>query len=313
MKNTYIKYIIFFLLLLSPIYLISDNHRKFDTDFLIHIRIYDEKDNKISRELKNIFSEQMDKFQRKLKHYPDIHVYIRISPNDKHYQQLIKDRSQVLEFSRGFTDLRTKEIFLKNPRSIRSLKTYSNLIMHEYIHLFIDWHWSDAPLWFHEGMAVYFSEGISFERYVDFMQFYAYKPTNLIKENPYTYPNNPHFYSAYYFQSAQAVKKLYQDNQKRFYELWDYKQIPFETAFYTIYQQSSQSFLKQFDQDIKKNFHSGIIFMVISAIWASLPILVVIGNIRKRRINKRIIEEWEKDQLEDQAFEYVLENNEEIE
>ena len=95
--------------------------------------------------------------------------------------------------------------------------------------------------------------------------------------------------------------------------MWIINRYPFETAFYTIYQQSSQSFLKQFDQDIKKNFHSGIIFYGDWCDMGFFPILVVIGNIRKRRINKRIIEEWEKDQLEDQAFEYVLENNEEIE
>ncbi|HPY96619.1 MAG TPA: hypothetical protein PL063_05360 [Candidatus Cloacimonadota bacterium] len=299
MKKMSYKKVICFILLLLPILIFANNQRKFDTDFLIHIRVYEEKDQKFAKELKIIFSEQMEKFQKRVKHYPDIHVYIRITPNDDYYKKLIKDRGRVLEFSEGFTDTHTKEIFLKNPRSIRSIKKYSELVLHEYIHLYVDYFWSDAPLWFHEGMAVFFSEGVSFERYSDFMQFYAYKPMNLIKENPYNYPENPHFYSPYYFQSAQAVKELYHNNSNAFYSLWDYSHVPFDSAFIKAFHKTTANYLTQYDQEVKKNFLNGIIFLVITLIWASLPILVIIGSLRKRRINQRILEDWEKDKLTD--------------
>ncbi len=281
----------------------ANEQRKFDTDFLIHIRIYDEKDEKFSRELKQSFSESMDKFQRKMKQFPDIHVYVRISKDDEHFASLIKNRNKVLEFSEGFTDLRSKEIFLKNPRSIRNIEKYQTILLHEYIHLFVAYHWADAPLWFHEGMAVYFSEGISFERYSDFMSFYAYKPMNLIKDNPMKYPENPHFLSPYYFQSAQAIRKLYLDYPKQFESLWDFRRFDFETAFINAFNMSVYAFVKNFDEVIQRNFLKGIIFMVISVIWFAVPVLVIIGAIRKKRMNRKIINEWENEVLED--FEYI--------
>ncbi|HOD54908.1 MAG TPA: hypothetical protein PKJ08_10300 [Candidatus Cloacimonadota bacterium] len=308
MKSFRLSLCVLVMLLIIPLSLFSSTKRKFDTDFLIHIRIYESKDEKYSRELKQLFSEQMDKFQRKIKQYPDIHVYIRISPNDKHYKELAKNRSRIVEFSDGFTDLRTKEIFLKNPRSIRDLQKYTELVLHEYIHLFISWYWPDAPLWFHEGMAVYFSEGISFERYSDFMRFYAYRPMNLIKDNPNSYPENPHFYSPYYFQSAQAVKKIYLDRQRDFEDLWDYKRMPFDKAFLSAFNSSTESFLNNFDHDIRKNFLNGILFLVITLIWSALPVLVIIGALRKKRISRDIIKDWEKEQLEE--YEYIPEGSE---
>ncbi len=304
---SYFKWFLLFLVFV-PMSLFANGQRKFDTDFLVHIRIYDSKDEKYSRELKQLFSEQMDKFQRKIKHYPDIHVYIRIAPNDKFYKELTQKRAQITSFSDGFTDLRTKEIFLKNPRSIRNLEDYSKLVLHEYIHLFVSWHWPDAPLWFHEGMAVYFSEGISFDRYSDFMKFYAYRPMNLIKDNPNTYPENPHFYSPYYFQSAEAVKKLYLDNPEHFEKFWDLRRMPFDMAFIRAFNTSTDTFLNNFDHNIRKNFLNGIIFMIITLIWSALPVLVIIGALRKKRISRTIIKDWEKEQLEE--FEYIPEGSE---
>lgn len=302
--SNYIKIVIFSLfMLLSCFDLHALKERKFDTDFLIHIRVYDEKDEKYAHELKMLFSERMDKFQKRVKHYPDIHVYIRITPNDKFYNDLIKSKAKILQFSQGFTDLRTKEIFLRNPRSIRNLDLYNQLVLHEYIHLFVNYYWQDAPLWFHEGMAVYFSEGITFDKYSNFMRLYAYKPINLIKEYPRTYPDNPHFYEAYYFQSAQAVRKLYDDQQEDFEELWDYNNLKFDDAYFKAFNSSWYIYINEFDSDIQKNFLNGIIFLVISLIWSTLPVLIIIGALRKKRINKKLMKDWEKDQL----FEYIPE------
>jgi hypothetical protein len=42
---------------------------------------------------------------------------------------------------------------------------------------------------------------------------------------------------------------------------------------------------------------------VISVIWFAVPVLVIIGAIRKKRMNRKIINEWENEVLED--FEYI--------
>jgi hypothetical protein len=285
--------------------LFAGNQRNFDTDFLIHIRIYDEKDQKFANELKMLFSEKMDKFQKKIKQFPDIHVYIRITPNDAFYKDLIKSKPKILEFSQGFTDLRTKEIFLKNPRSIRNLDEYNELVLHEYIHLFVNYYWADAPLWFHEGMAVYFSEGISFEKYSNFMRIYTYKPMNLLKEYPTVYPDKTSLYEAYYFQAAQAVKNLVDEEPDRFYSLWDKRNMKFNDAWFTNFNTSWYVYINNFDSQIQKNFLNGIIFTLISLIWMAIPFLIIIGAIRKKLINKRIMKEWEKTQIEEEPYIYI--------
>ncbi len=300
-----IVFVLFFPSLIS-----AKTIKKFDTEFLIHVKTYHPKDDKIAKEIKEKFSDNMDKFQRRMKQFPDIHIFIRIAPTNKYFEDWTKKRNKIAEFSDGFTDMRTKEIFLKNPAKYQSIERLHQVIMHEYIHLFINHYFYDAPLWFHEGMAVYLSEGISYERYYNFMKFYAFKQQNLIKATPYNYPDNLNLLEPYYFQSAQAVKTLITDQPKNFEEFWDKGngKNKFDDAFLLTFQTLPSSFLNNFDNSIHKLFYNGIVFIILTSIWSFLPIILILAVIRKHRKNKKILEEWENQEYEEPEKEYIPEN-----
>lgn len=286
--------------------------KKFDTEFLIHVKTYDTSDEKIGHEIKEVFAENMDIFQQKMKQFPDIHVFIRIAPDDAMYKDWTRKKGKAVEFSEGFTKTRTHEIFLRNPGRYGSLNHLHQVILHEYIHLFINYYYSDAPLWFHEGMAVWLSEGLTYERYYNFMRFFAFKQTNLIKAFPFSYPDNITQLEPYYFQSAQAVKALLSDHPKAFESFWDRNPARgrFEEAFMNTFLMTPETYLNHFDKQVQKLFYNGLVFIFLTLIWSLLPVVMVLAVIRKHRKNKKILAEWANDD-EMTEDDYILEESEE--
>jgi len=227
--------------------------------------------------------------------YLDIPVNVVIAPNSKVYEDWTSQQAAIMEFSTGFYNRRNRTIFLKNPRYLKNVSNIRKLLLHEYIHHFVFAYWKDPPLWFNEGMAVYFSKDMGIERELNFAKNYILGNSRPLKKMEKTYPANMIEWESFYAKSGLAVKYLYSKKRKTFYNLWDKAESTgnFEIAFLNSFFMTTKTFSDQFEDYSKNHFRAEILMASTGLIWGLLPIILVIGVIRKKIKNKKIVETWE--------------------
>lgn len=304
MKKYYISLSFLLLLFLFSfkLYAISDYEN------LIKVRIYHEKDERYISYIKSELAKEIVKFQMKVRAFPDIETIINIASDNDMYNSWIESKGRIFESSQAFCDLKSNEIFIRNPSVIRDNRKLITIILHEYIHLFVNYHWTDAPLWFHEGMAVYFSEGLSINKTFHFISNYAFHKTYLLKKYAYKYPDNPADYYPYYFQSAFVVKKMIDDYPNKFTDLFDYSgfNTKFNDAFQKAFLKTHEDFLSENEKRISRFFYFNIYFGVLSLMWIMFPVFLIIANVKKSIKNKKIIETWSLEILKEEIEEEIL-------
>ncbi len=233
-------------------------------------------------------------FQKKVGSYLDIPVNVVIAPDSKVYESWTKQQSAIMEFSTGFYNRRNQTIFLKNPKYLKNVSNIRKLLLHEYIHHFVFAYWIDPPLWFNEGMAVYFSNDMGIERELNFAKNYLLGNSRQLKKMEKRYPANMIEWESFYAKSGLAVKYLYSKKRKSFYRLWDKagQTGDFKGAFLNSFFMTTRTFSDQFEDYSKTHFRAEILMASTGLIWGVLPIILIIGVIRKKINNKKIVETW---------------------
>ncbi len=227
--------------------------------------------------------------------YLDVPVNVVIAPHDKVYDGWTQHHSAILEHSSGFYSRRNRTIFLKNPKYLKNIPNVRKLLLHEYIHHFVGSYWKDPPLWFNEGMAVYFSYDMGIERELNFAKNYILGNSLSLEQMKKTYPKNMIEWESFYAKSGLAVKYLYSNKRRSFYRLWDKAGSTgnFERAFLNSFFMTTRSFSEQFEDYSKTHFRAEILMASTGLIWGVLPLILIVGVIRKKIKNKKTVEIWE--------------------
>ncbi len=247
----------------------------------------------------SIFVIQLEKdiqsFQKSVGSYLDIPVNVVIAPDSKVYESWIHKHSAIMEFSSGFYNRRNKTIFLKNPKYLKNVSNIRKLLLHEYIHHFVGSFWKDPPLWFNEGMAVYFSDDMGIERELNFAKNYILGNSRRLDQMKNMYPENMIEWESFYAKSGLAVKYLYIKKRRSFYRLWDKAGTTgnFEGAFLNSFFMTVRTFSDQFEDYSKTHFRTGILMASTGLIWGVFPLILIAGVIRKKIKNKKTVERWE--------------------
>ncbi len=301
-----ISFILFFLFSCSITTLYSYNNY----ENYIRVRVYHEKDERFISEIKTNLAKSIVEFQMKIKSFPDIETIINIAPDEETFNNWLKSKRIVFENTQAFCDLEKSEIFVRNPKYLGDKRKLIQVLLHEYIHLFINYHWTDAPLWFHEGMAVYFSEGLNFNYVFNFMSTYAFHQNYLLKKYAYKYPENKADLIPFYFQSAFLIKKTLDESPNKLYNLFDHSGFNqrFSSSFLTAFNKTQEEFLFDFEKKIIRFFYFNLYFGFLSSLWIALPIVLIIARIRKKFKNKEILEKWELDLLKIEIEKTIKEN-----
>lgn len=244
------------------------------------------------------FDQEIADFQKAIGSYLDSKITIRIAADKKEYQAWTKDTSSIIEFSLAFYDRQRESIQLRHPSEIRSLTLLRKILLHEYIHHYVDKFWKNPPLWFNEGMAVYFSGDMGFDRELSFARNYILgnsRPLHLMR---YNYPRNQIEWESFYAKSALAVKYLYNEKREEFYRLWDFAESEedFYSAFQKAFYMSEYEFSAFFENFAKTRFRIEILLASTGIIWSLLPLLLIVGVIRKKIRNRRQRIEWSKEE-----------------
>lgn len=264
-------------------------------------------DEKLVNELGPQILDDIDRFQKTIGFYPDIQAVIIVSPDKQYYASLTSGYSGIIEFSEAFYSSSAGKIYIRNPRDLRDYSRLRKIILHEYIHLFIDSVFSRVPLWFHEGMAVYFSEGISFDRQVLFAKDHVLGNTEPLTEMREGYPESRARWQSFYTKSALALQYLYSNHKDNFFRLWELSEEieSFDSAFLQAFGMTTMMFSNQFEEHLKERFRIEILLSFTGFLWSLLPLILLVAYIRKRIKARRLRSQWENDFCCAQEKQYV--------
>lgn len=257
--------------------------------------IYQKGNQKIARQLAPPFYRNIVRFQKKIGLYTIVPVTVQILADDAE----IDSKQGIIEFSDAFYNRKKQIIFVKNPKIARRFTRLQEILLHEYIHHFIDFHYPNAPLWFHEGMAVYFSDGISYQRKLHFVKDKILGNSLPLKEMTHKYPENSIQWQSFYAKSALAVQFLLTHKKEEFYQLWEQasRTNDFNRSFLNAFFMSTQDFSHHFENYANKHFRIELLLASSTIIWALFPILFFIGLFRRRKQEKEIQTRWEEQEF----------------
>lgn len=144
-------------------------------------------------------------------------------------------------------------------------------------------------------MAVYFSGDMGIDRELNFAKNYILGNSRPLTQMKQGYPKNMIEWESFYAKSGLAVKYLYNKKRRSFYRLWDKARTTrnFETAFLSSFYMTTNTFSDVFEDYSKTHFRIEIILASTSIIWGVLPLVLIVGVIRKKIKNKKTVENWE--------------------
>lgn len=254
----------------------------------------------------NNLENRIEALQTKLGVYPDKKLLIRIAPSQKVYSEWAGGGRGIVENSEAFYRVAEQTMYIRSPRHINGTKQAEDIYLHEYIHFLTGLSFPDAPLWFQEGMAVYFSGQYQWQQEVGYSWDFLWGSRLPLKDMRRDYPENRMLWSQFYAKSAQVVRFMQSERKEAFERLWDRagEKERFAKAFRLSFYQSLSAFEEQYEITHKRQIWVQILLAYTSILWGLLPFILLPIWWWKRR-NK--IEETTE---EDDEWEYISEETE---
>ncbi|MDP2173255.1 MAG: hypothetical protein Q8M98_06675 [Candidatus Cloacimonadaceae bacterium] len=237
----------------------------------------------------NALDEHIDALQMSTGIYLDKRAEIFIVPDRESYQKLALGKERIVEFSDAFYSSSEGRIYIRSAVYVHD--NYFKILLHEYMHWFLDEVFSSAPLWFHEGMATRFANQLGYERYLYFMRerFWG-NDMNLFKMS-YRYPEEEHDWQMYYLHSYFAVKYMQERDEKAWNRFWSIaadahrrgEKIAFTPAFNMAFDLSLFDFQALYSRFSKKLAYQYLFIAINSVVFTLLPFVLVIAALRRKR------------------------------
>ncbi len=227
------------------------------------------------------FYASIETFQQKIGWYPDLAVNIKIAASQAEFLELAKTNTSIIHKANAFYDLQNKCIVLHHPRNKPIFHKIRRILMHEFIHLYVDAKWENAPLWFHEGMAVYYSGGLAWHQEYLYLTSYLFKNNLHLSKMRSAYPQNEITWELFYAHSASTVhflSKFHKDNWQRF---WDNSNPNWDTAFHQSFLLNEKSLEKLLTRHNSYSLWLVALVFVSSLIGLLMPLLLIIAWLRR--------------------------------
>lgn len=151
--------------------------------------------------------------------YPQARVKIYIIHGEKEYHKLSLGKAEIVEFSDAFYSGQERVIYIRSQDQVHD--NYLKILLHEYIHWYLEELFISAPLWFHEGMATYFSGQIGYDRYLMYLRESLINPKSDLFRVGYYYPEDRADWPRFYLSSAMAVRFMQDKYQPDWQKFWD--------------------------------------------------------------------------------------------
>lgn len=239
--------------------------------------------------LSKALSQKIADLQITLGVYPKARVKIYIVHGEKDYQKLSLGKAEIVEFSDAFYSGAERAIYIRSQDQIYD--NYLKILLHEYIHWYLEELFTSAPLWFHEGMATYFSGQMGYDRYLMYLRESLINPKSDLFRVGYFYPENRDDWPRFYLSSAMAVRYMQEKHTAQWQRFWDIvavyhskgEKVRFSEAFVNGYHTSLWDFHQKFERYSKRQGYLYLIVAINSLVFASLAILMPFAARKRRR------------------------------
>ena len=236
--------------------------------------------------------DNIDAFQMELGVYLDALAPVYLIESDRSYQTLALGKAKIVEFSDAFYSGTEKRIYVKPLASIQ--ENHRKILLHEYIHWYLEQIFTQTPLWFHEGMATHFSRQMGFEQYLFFLQeSFLGKKSDLFRLS-YNYPEKKEDWPLFYLSSTMAVSYLKEKKNEQWNNFWELvaqqqrknQQTPFTEYFNRAFQTTFYNFHKEYAGYIKHLRYQYLFWSINALLALLLPVILIIAwRIRKKRLS----------------------------
>lgn len=246
--------------------------------------IANHEDKGLAQEIMDHLPKLIDRFQMDIGVYPKFRQEIYLSHDRSDFQDLVATFGGITEHANAFYSRRDSIIYIKSFLEIGNKETFYQILHHEYIHAFIDYHFKDAPLWFHEGMAIHFSKQFTSNMVYSLGLDYLSSEITPINDMERQYPKEKRKLTSFYAKSAMAVEYLHKQDKLAFSSIFE-SNSRFNIAFNQSFAMSLEKFYNDFEKDFKKKIILNVIYTMGTFIGLIFPIIFIWGWIR--RILKR--------------------------
>ncbi|MBP9036754.1 MAG: hypothetical protein KBG38_03055 [Candidatus Cloacimonas sp.] len=235
--------------------------------------------------------DNIDSFQMNIGVYLDLLAPVYLIENNTSYQTLSLGKAKIVEFSDAFYSGSEQRIYVRPLASIQ--ENHRKVLMHEYIHWYLEQIFEQAPLWFHEGMATHYAQQVGFEQFIYYLeQSFLGKKSDLFRLS-YSYPEKKEDWSLFYLSSAMAVRYMSEKKPKEWQDFWElaasYKRkktkASFTDCFVRAYRTTLYDFHKEYSQYTKRLSYQYLFWSFNALLAILLPIILFIAwRIRKKRM-----------------------------
>lgn len=242
-----------------------------------------------SASLSKQLDEKIFALQSELGLYTSRKVQISVLNTPSEYHSLSRGKDKIVEFSDAFYSSAEQRIYIRSKQEIQ--ESYLQVLVHEYLHWYLDQIFEETPLWFHEGMATYFAGQLGYERYLLFLQnsFWG-KPGELLLPGN-TYPKEQKELQSFYLSSYFAIKWMKEKNQASWKTFWDitaqswrrgYK-TEFSQSFRQAYGMEQWAFHFSFNKYTKRLSYQYLFVAINSIVLALMPFVLILAARKRRR------------------------------
>lgn len=218
----------------------------------------------------------IDRFQMDIGVYPKFKARIYLSHNQQDFKNLVATFGGITEHSNAFYSRRDSLIYIKSFTEIGTNESFYQILHHEYIHAFIDYHFKDAPLWFHEGMAIHFSKQFSTNMVYTLGTDYITGDIPTIDQMESRYPQDSNSLTTFYAKSAMAVEYLYKKNSLAFSRIFTTNSY-FNIAFNRSFGYSQEKFYADFEKDFQEKIIINAVYSLGTLVGLAIPIIFIWG------------------------------------
>lgn len=257
--------------------------------------------------LADLLEERAADLQMQLGVYTDEKAPIYIVASAAEYQRMSLGKATIVEFSDAFYNGKEGKIYIRSGDQVQD--NYLNILMHEYIHWYLEQVFIAAPLWFHEGMATYYGGQLGYERYLEYLRATFWGKSGNLFRMSYTYPTDQADWGHFYISSAMALRYMETKHPQQWEHFWSLvagvhregKKIRFNQAFLQSYGQSLFEFNAGFERHSKRQGYLYLALALNSLIFLCLPfVMLIIARKRRKKMAQlpdlELVEEESEDE-----------------
>ncbi|PKN71909.1 MAG: hypothetical protein CVU50_09590 [Candidatus Cloacimonetes bacterium HGW-Cloacimonetes-3] len=232
---------------------------------------------------------RIDALQMSLGIYIDKPASIYLVKDHESYQRLSLGKAKIVEFSDAFYSGNEGRIYIRPVEEIK--ESFTNTLLHEYIHWYLENIFAHTPLWFHEGMAVQYSGQMGFERYVYFLQQSFFGRSSDLFRMSYSYPKKQEDWQIFYLSSSMAVRFMRENKDNEWAFFWELvsrqqkagKKAVFSEGFSQAYRTNLYDFHLLFAAYVKRLRFQYLFWGINSLLAIFLPLVLILAHHQKRK------------------------------